>query len=61
VPLADLSFLDSGSYVEFGSDHQYVPGTPETPNTPIPEPTSLLLVGTGAVVLAARARRRLRK
>lgn len=61
APLADLSFLDSGSYVEFGSDYQNVPGTPETPNTPIPEPTSLLLVGTGAVLLAARARRRLRK
>jgi hypothetical protein len=57
-PLTDLSFLADGSYVEFGSDHLYVPGTPETPPTPVPEPTSLVLFGTGAILLAARARRR---
>lgn len=55
APLADLSFLTAGSYVEFGSDYLYVP------STAVPEPTSLLLVGTGALAVAARARRRRRR
>ena len=58
APLADLSFLANGSYVEFGSDYLYIPNTP---GTPVPEPASLLLVGSGALALAARARRRRRQ
>ncbi len=58
APLADLSFLANGSYVEFGSDFLFVP---DTPGTPVPEPASLLLVGSGALALVARARRRRRQ
>jgi hypothetical protein len=58
APLADLSFLVNGSYVEFGSDYLFVP---DTPGTPVPEPATLLLVGTGALALVARARRRRRQ
>jgi len=46
--LSDLSFLDSGSYVEFGSDSSFVRGHE------VPEPTSLLLFGVGALGLAIR-------
>jgi len=46
--LSDLSFLNSGSYVEFGSDYSFIRGHD------VPEPTSLLLFGVGALGLAFR-------
>lgn len=50
TPLADLSFLSRGSYVEFGSDFSYVPA--------VPEPATLILMGGGLVALAAKRKRR---
>jgi hypothetical protein len=37
-PLTDMSFLNKGSYVEFGSDHAYVP---------VPEPAAIALAALG--------------
>ena len=39
----------------FGTDGDKKPGTP---NNPVPEPTTMLLLGTGLAGIAARARRR---
>lgn len=53
APLADLSFLNNGSYIEFGSDNVYVPN--------IPEPTATTLATLTAAGLAIVARRILRR
>lgn len=58
APLTDTSFLANGTYVEFGSDHLYVPGTELTPVT---ESASLAIVGSGALLVAARMRKRRRQ
>jgi hypothetical protein len=55
APLADLGFLENGSYVEFGSDYRYVP---------VPEPAAAALCGVLALAWAAAAapcRRRVKK
>jgi hypothetical protein len=46
--ICDVVFL-------FGTDANEKPGTP---NNPVPEPTTMLLLGTGLAGIAARARRR---
>lgn len=51
--LADLSFLESGSYVEFGSDHLYVPGGT---TFIVPEP-SVGIAGAALLALAGIRRR----
>jgi hypothetical protein len=43
--IADLSFLEDGPRVEFGSDYAFVPNDPETPV--IPEPATIALTGLG--------------
>jgi len=48
APLADLSFLAKGSYVEFGSDYLYVP---------VPEPSSWMLGGLAFAAIAVFKRR----
>lgn len=50
-PLADLSFLNNGVIVEFGSDAAFVP---------VPEPATMLLLVSGLIGLGA-FRRRFRK
>jgi hypothetical protein len=47
-PLANLDFLENGTYVEFGSDYSYVGGTFDTPPDPVvvgavPEATTIAM------------------
>ena len=55
-PLRGLSFLRSGSYVEFGSDHAFVPGS-----AAIPEPSTIFLLSAGVAGLAGYRWRRRKK
>jgi len=48
----DLSFLDNGVIVEFGSDAAFVP---------VPEPATMLLFGSGLIGLAVVGRKKFRK
>ncbi len=55
-PLGGLSFLNSGSYVEFGSDHAFLPGS-----AAIPEPATIFLLSAGFAGVAGYRWRRRRK
>jgi hypothetical protein len=59
--LGNTSFLSNGSYVEFGSDYLFVQGTlPPPPPPVVPEPTSIVLLGSGIVGVIAKVRNRRR-
>ncbi|MEE9515731.1 MAG: hypothetical protein V3V52_01420 [Candidatus Adiutricales bacterium] len=44
--ISDLSFLENGTWVEFGSDAAHLPGSP------VPIPSAILLLGSGILGLA---------
>lgn len=54
--LADLSFLENGARVEFGSDRFFLNGTP-TSTTVIPLPGPAALAGAGLLLVGTRRRR----
>ena len=59
APSQALATVAQGaSYMEFGAYYLFVAATELTP---VPEPASLALVGSGALVLAARMRKRRRQ
>lgn len=56
APITDLSFLNTGAVVEFGSDAAFLVPT----TTQVPEPAATALFGLGLLGLAYRTRRRTR-
>jgi len=57
-----LAIADSGDYIyDSGVFLQGFGGTPVDPNTPIPEPGTMMLLGSGLAGLASYGRKRFRK
>lgn len=70
-PISDLSFLDNGAAIEFGSDYLFLtitppeppgpppppPPPPPDPNTDVPEPVTCVLVGLGGLAVLRHIRR----